>query len=314
MSEQTEERDEPSAEGRRRFMLAAAGGALLLGTEGVRAEQAHMTKPIPTSGAPLPVIGMGTWITFNVGKDRVLRDQRVEVLRAFFEAGGGMVDSSPMYASSQEVVGYCLKQLGDPASLFSATKVWTSSGSKGPAQIAQSLAEWGLPRFDLLQVHNLVAWEAHLETLYRMKAAGQVGYVGITTSHGGRHQTFREIMKRHPLDFVQLTYNMVDREAEERLLPLARERGIAVIANRPFQGGRLIDRVVSEPLPAWAPEIDCRTWAAFLLKFVVSHPAVTCAIPATSKVAHMRENMDAGLGRMPDPQERQRMLAYLQQL
>ncbi len=314
MSDQREEREGPLIAARRRFLLGAAGSALLLGAKAGHAAERRLEKPIPSSGQPLPAIGMGTWITFNVGEDQVLRDQRVEVLRAFFEAGGGMVDSSPMYASSQAVVGYCLKQLGEPPGLFSATKVWTSAGSKGPAQIAESLAEWDLPRFDLLQVHNLVAWQAHLETLYTMKQTGQLGYVGITTSHGSRHQQFQEIMERSPLDFVQLTYNMVDREAESRLLPLARERGIAVIVNRPFQGGRLIDRVQNQPLPAWAGEIDCRTWAAFLLKFIVSHPAVTCAIPATSKVPHMKENMDAGLGRMPDAQERQRMLDYLQQL
>ncbi len=297
---------------RRGVLLGALGAAALAGRPA--AGEGPRTRPIPSSGEALPVVGMGTWITFNVGDDPLLRAERLEVLRAFFQAGGGLIDSSPMYASSQAVVGYCLERLGPEPGLFSATKVWTSSEDAGPEQIAQSLAEWGLPRFDLLQVHNLVAWEAHLETLSAMKAAGDLRYLGITTSHGRRHAEFEEIMRRYPLDFVQLTYNMVDREAEERLLPLARERGMAVIVNRPFRGGRLIDRLEPEPLPGWAGEIDCANWAQFLLKFILSHSAVTCAIPATSRVAHMKENMGAAYGRLPDAQQRQAMLRYLEEL
>lgn len=292
-------------------LLAGAG---LTVTPPSAAAQGQRRRPIPSSGQALPVVGMGTWITFNVGDDPVLRDRRLEVLRTFFELGGGMVDSSPMYASAQSVLGYCLERLGPEPSLFSADKVWTSSGASGPEQIAESLAAWGLPRFDLLQVHNLVAWEPHLESLAEMKAKGDLGYLGITTSHGRRHGDFEALMQRYPLDFVQFTYNMVDREVERRLLPLARERGIAVIVNRPFRGGRLIDRVSRHPLPAWAGEIDCATWAAFLLKFILADPAVTCVIPATSQVEHMHENMGAGLGRLPDTKQRQAMLDYLQAL
>ncbi len=301
---------------RRGLLLAALGAAALtaLGPGGASAGLGMRTRPIPSSGQALPVIGMGTWITFNVGDDPVLRAERLEVLRAFFEAGGGMIDSSPMYASSQAVVGDCLARLGPEPGLFSATKVWTSSGAAGPEQIAQSRAAWGLPRFDLLQVHNLLGWEAHLETLAAMKAEGRLGYLGITTSHGRRHQEFARIMERYPLDFVQFTYNLVDREAERRLLPLAQERRIAVIVNRPFRGGRLIDHLQSYPLPDWAAEIDCANWAQFLLKFIVSHPTVTCVIPATSQVAHMRENMGAGLGRLPDAGERAAMLRYVEEL
>lgn len=305
----------PHSHSRRSLLLGAlAFGAGLSVPALSAAGQGQRTRPIPSSGQPLPVVGMGTWITFNVGDDPVLRDRRLEVLRTFFELGGGMVDSSPMYASAQSVLGYCLERLGPEPALFSADKVWTSSGVSGPEQIAESLAEWSLPRFDLLQVHNLVAWEAHLETLAAMKAAGELGYLGITTSHGRRHGDFEALMQRYPLDFVQFTYNVVDREAEQRLLPLARERGIAVIVNRPFRGGRLIDQVSRHPLPSWASEIDCANWAEFLLKFILGDPAVTCVIPATSQVAHMRENMGAGLGRLPDAEQRQAMLSYLQSL
>ena len=198
--------------------------------------------------------------------------------------------------------------------MFSAEKVWTSSAADGPAQIEQSRRFWGVPRFDLVQVHNLVAWEAHLETLFAMKAAGQIRYVGITTSEGRRHDLFEEIMRSQPLDFVQLTYNIVDREAEERLLPLAAERGMAVIVNRPFRQGELTRRLEGEPLPDWAAEIGAASWAQFILKFILSHPAVTVAIPATTRVDHVRENMAAAAGPLPDEAMRERMAAYVRDL
>ena len=265
------------------------------------------TKPIPATGEPVPVIGMGTWITFNVGDDPAAIASRAEVLRAFFAAGGGMVDSSPMYGSAEAVLGTTLAALGHPPGLFSATKVWTGSGADGPAEMAESARLWGLDRFDLMQVHNLLAWEEHLETLKAMKAEGRVRYIGVTTSHGRRHRELARVMEQEPIDFVQLTYNIVDREAEARLLPLAAERGIAVIANRPFRRGDLIERSRGRPLPGWAGEIACTGWPQALLKFIVSHPAVTCAIPATSQVPHMVENMGAGLGPLPDAALRGRM-------
>jgi diketogulonate reductase-like aldo/keto reductase len=278
---------------------------------GTSAARSVRRKPVPSGGEALPVIGMGTWITFNVGRDPVAREARTEVLRSFFELGGGLIDSSPMYGSSEEVVGYCLKRLGPQPGLFSATKVWTSSGAEGPSQIADSHRLWGIDRFDLLQVHNLLAWRSHLETLFAMKAEGKLRYVGITTSHGRRHRELEAIMGTQPLDFVQATYNPVDREVERRILPLAAERGIAFIANRPFQGGSLIDRVQRHSLPGWAAEIDCANWAQFLLKFTVSHPAVTCAIPATRRVEHMHENMGAATGTMPDGAMRARMAQHV---
>ena len=177
--------------------------------------------------------------------------------------------------------------------VFAATKIWTGDESQTRAEAARPERRWGLDRFDLLQVHNLVGWQGHLETLKQMKAEGVVRYIGITTSHGRRHHEFEQIMEREPLDFVQLTYNVLDREVEDRLLPLARERGIGVIVNRPFQGGSLFRRFQSEPLPEWAPDAGAGNWAEFFLKYIIAHPAVTCAIPATSKVEHMRENMAA---------------------
>jgi diketogulonate reductase-like aldo/keto reductase len=292
------------------------GSGLALGLLGARALPTGAAggvrlKAIPATGEALPPIGMGTWITFNVGRDPVARAGRTEVLRTFFELGGGMIDSSPMYGSSEAVVGHGLERLGPQRGLFSATKVWTSSGEEGPSQIAESRRLWGLPRFDLLQVHNLHGWRVHHDTRLDMKAAGEVRYVGITTSHGRRHRELEAVMRDRPIDFVQATYNLRDREVERRILPLAAERGIAFIANRPFQGGSLIDFVQRHPLPPWAGEVDCANWAQFLLKFVVSHPAVTCAIPATSRVEHMRENMGAALGALPDEATRLRMARHV---
>lgn len=275
------------------------------------------TRPIPSSGEALPVVGLGSWITFNVGSDRAARDSCAEVLRNFFSSGGRMIDSSPMYGSSQEVIGYGLGKLSQGGPLppvFAADKVWTSSGPGGITQIEASRRHWNVARFDLLQVHNLLAWQEHLPMLLAMKAAGRTRYVGITTSEGRRHREFEQIMASQPLDFVQVTYNVLDREVEQRILPLARERKIGVIVNRPFREGELIRSLARHPLPAWAAEIDCVNWAQFLLKFIVAHPAVTCAIPATSSVAHVRENMGAAHGRLPDEAMRQRMVVHVEKL
>lgn len=298
-------------------LIGAATGALAFQPSSVfAAETKGTTKKIPSSGEELPVIGMGTWRSFNVGSDTALRDDRTQVLKAFFANGGGMVDCSPMYGSAREVVGYALKKLGHPKSLFSAEKIWTEDGSQTREQTAESARLWGVGKFDLMQIHNLVAWEEHLATLRKMKEEGKIRYLGITTSHGRRHDDLEKIMKSEMLDFVQLTYNLTHREVEDRLLPTAADNGIAIIANRPYDGGDLIKGLQKKKakLPEWAGEIDCTTWADFLLKFVVSHPAVTCAIPATSKVEHMKENMAARLGRMPDEALRKRMIQYVESL
>jgi diketogulonate reductase-like aldo/keto reductase len=235
-------------------------------------------------------------------------------MAAFFEGGGQLIDSSPMYGSSQPTIGYGLKKLGYPQTLFSAEKVWTSSPGSGSAQIERSRAYWGVSKFDLLQVHNLLSWEQHLKTLFTMKAAGQVRYVGITTSEGRRHDLVEHIMRTQPIDFVQVTYNVLDREIEQRILPLAQDRGIGVIVNRPFQEGQLIRQLARHPLPTWAGEAGAATWAQFILKFILSHPAVTCAIPATTRVDHVRENIAAATGPVPDETLRRRIAAYVRDL
>jgi diketogulonate reductase-like aldo/keto reductase len=292
----------------RTSLAATAAGALLPAT--LRAAEAPpASRPIPSTGEAMPMVGLGTWITFNVGDDPRLKDECADVMAAFFDAGGRMIDSSPMYGSAQPVIGYGLQKLGQPKALFSAEKVWTSGD--GTAQIEETRALWGVPRFDLLQVHNLVDWETKLPLLFEMKAAGKLRYVGITTSEGRRHDLFEQIMRDHPLDFVQLTYNAVDREAEERLLPLAAERGIAVIVNRPFEQGALTRRLADEPMPDWANEIGATSWAQILLKFILAHPGVTAAIPATSRVDHVRENLAAAGGPLPDANLRARISAHV---
>jgi len=304
-------------ETRRRFLrdlAVLAAAPLLWPTRGFAAPTAPLlARKIPSSGEPLPLVGLGSWITFNVGDDRAARDRCAAVVQTFLASGGKLIDSSPMYGSSQPVIGYALGKLGK-ARVFSADKVWVSPGSRGPAQIEESRRFWGVPRFDLLQVHNLLSWKEHLATLFAMKKAGRLRYVGVTTSHGRRHDELETILRTQPLDFVQVTYNPIDREVEKRILPLARDRGIAVIVNRPFNQGELTQDLARHPLPAFAKEIDCRSWAQVVLKFIVSHPAVTCAIPATSIAAHARENMDASRGRLPDTVMRARIARHIEQI
>lgn len=274
-------------------------------------------RPIHSTGEKIPVIGLGTWRTFNVGDNRELKLARTEVVKAFFDEGGGMVDCSPMYGSASELMGFAFEQMGRvPDTLFSAEKVWTRDGDATRSQTAELEDLWGVQPFDLMQVHNLVSWEAHLETLQEMKAAGEIRYVGITTSHGRRHEDLERIMRNHDIDFVQLTYNLTHRQVEERLLPAARDEGIAVIANRPYDGGSLIrDLKAAHTVPQWAEDaFDCKGWADFLLKFIVSHPNLTNAIPATTQVAHLRENMQAGRGPLPDAETRQRMIRHVESL
>lgn len=276
------------------------------------ATDARLRRPLPRGGETLPVIGMGTWLTFDVDDYDAVRRRR-EVLRRFFAAGGGMIDSSPMYGRAEWLLGQLLPDLPHAERLFSATKVWTPFDANGPRQLEDSLKLWGLPRLDTVLVHNLLNWRAHLETLRVARARGTVRYLGISTSHGRRHDDVARLLREEPLDVLQITYNLVDDSAEP-LLHLAAERGVAVVINRPFDGGNLFHRVGGRPLPDWAGEIDCANWAQFFLKWIVSHPAVTCAIPATSNPEHMDENMGAGLGRLPDAAMRRRMRAYLTRL
>ncbi len=264
-------------------------------------------KTIPSSGERIPAVGMGTWLTFDRNPKQDDLRMQLEVLRAFFAAGGGMIDSSPMYGYAQKVLGLLLPKINDKA-LFSATKVWVPSQSVGVSQMKESMNLWGLPNMDLMMVHNLVSWREHLETLKVWKSEGKVKYIGVTTSHGRRHGELKKIMQTQQIDFVQLTYNLAERAAEKELLPLAQDNGIAVIINRPFQTGAIFQKVKHQPLPQLAKEMSCDSWAAFFLKFVISHPSVTCAIPATSQASHMKENMAALLGPQPDVQQRLAMV------
>lgn len=302
---------------RRKFLYWLGGFGAAMAFKPVSASasnQAVIRKAIPSSGEQLPVIGMGSWLTFAVGSDAKERAVRAQVLQAFFDHGGALIDSSPMYGTSEEVIGYCLKQIKNKEALFAATKVWTSGWQAGIRQMETSRRLWGVERFDLMQIHNMLDWETHLETLKAWKAEGKIRYIGITTSHGRRHEELERVLAKEEFDFVQFTYNIVDREVEQRLLPLAAERGIAVIINRPFQRGGLFRHVRGKALPGWVREFGCENWAQFFLKFIVSHPAVTCAIPATSRVDHMVENMGAGLGRLPDAKARQRMIRAFEEL
>lgn len=293
---------------RREVIRIGCVGAGCLGAPALaRAEGGQLRKVIPSTGESIVAMGMGTWQTFDVGGDAAARAELSEVLQAFFDAGGQLIDSSPMYGSSEEVVGDLLERTGNRDRLFAATKVWTDGKENGIRQMQDSMRKMRVAVMDLMQVHNLRDWHTHLATLRDWKAEGKVRYIGITTSHGRDHDEFARIMETETLDFAQFTYNVQSREAEKRLLPLAADRGIATLVNRPFEGSNLFRRVAGRPLPAWASEIQCTSWAQVFLKYIISHPAVTCVIPATSRVKHMRDNMQAGLGTMPDAAMRRRI-------
>jgi diketogulonate reductase-like aldo/keto reductase len=269
----------------------------------------RLTRTIPSTGEELPVLGLGTWQTFDVGAAEKERAPLAEVLRDFVALGGTLVDSSPMYGRSEDVVGAVAETAGVHDRLFLATKVWTSGRRKGIEQMESSFRKMRTDRLDLLQVHNLVDVETHLATLRGWKADGRVRYIGITHYTASAHAEVETVMRRETVDFLQINYSVAEPEAERRILPLAQEKGIAVIANRPFATGSLLRRLSKRPLPGWAAEIDCTSWAQVLLKFVISHPAITCAIPATASPAHLRDNMAAGSGRLPDEALRGRIAA-----
>ena len=276
----------------------AAGGA--------GASETPILRAIPSSKETLPVIGLGTWQTFDVA-DGATRGPLRHVLRRFAEVGGRVVDSSPMYGRAERVVGDLAAELGLRDTLFVATKVWTSGRDAGIVQMEESRRRLRTPRLDLMQVHNLVDWRTHLRTLAEWKRAGRVRHVGVTHYTVSAYPELEQVMKSEPLDFVQLNYSVAEREAERRLLPLAIDRGLAVLVNRPFAEGALFRRVRGQALPSWAAEAGCRTWAQLFLKWIVAHPGVTCVIPATSRPDHLEDNMQAGVGRVPDAALRDRI-------
>lgn len=273
-----------------------------------------LRRPIPNGNETLPVIGLGTWQTFDVGERESERAPLREVLREFVALGGSLIDSSPMYGRSESVAGELAAELNQHNNLFVATKVWTQGRDAGVRQMAESYRRLRTQRMDLMQVHNLVDWRTHLATLRSWKEQGRVRYLGVTHYTESGYDELERVLRAEPLDFVQLNYSIAERGAEKKLLALAADKKIAVLVNRPFGGGALIKKVLRHPLPTWAGQIGCSSWAQLLLKFVISHPAVTCAIPATSKVAHLRDNMQAGFEPLPDQAMRVQIARHVQTL
>jgi len=296
--------------------LPALAGASMLPAA---AQPGLLRRAIPRTGERISAVGLGTWLTFDVGEAVVERTRRLQVLQAFFAAGGGMIDSSPMYGRAERLLGELLPQVEYRGKLFAATKVWTGFTRVGPTQMAESLRLWGqgadgrIPgaeprRFDLMQVHNLLNWNEHIRTLRVWREQGRFRYIGVTTSHGSKHDEMEQVLKRESIDFMQITLNLADRSALP-LIDLAAERGVAVIINRPFDGGLLFNRTGTRPLPDAAREVGCANWAQVFLKWILANPAVTCAIPATTNPAHLRENMGSLLGPVPDAGQQRRIAA-----
>jgi diketogulonate reductase-like aldo/keto reductase len=300
---------------RRKIIKAGLATAVLAGANPslnhAQMKKDLIKKAIPSTGENIPVIGLGTSRTFDVDKQE-RQFKLLPVLDAFFSNGGSMIDSSPMYGASEATVGRLLDKLERPKGLFSATKVWTDGKQAGIDQMENSLSLWGLEQFDLMQIHNLRDWKVHLKTLRDWKKQGKIRYIGITTSHNRFHEELSEIMKNETLDFVQFSYNIGNRTSENTLLPIAFDRGIAVLINRPFQRGGLFSKVKGIEVPEWATEIGIKSWGQFFLKYIVSHPAVSCVIPATSKARHALDNMQAGFGHLPDAAMRERMLRFIE--
>ena len=293
-----------------RVFGATAAGAIL-GSAGAGAAPEPILRPIPSSGERIPSIGLGTWSTFDVDSSPAARAPLEEVLTRFAERGGRVVDSSPMYGRSEQAVGALAAKRGLTGRLFLATKVWTRGKEAGLRQMEASERLLGTKRLDLLQVHNLLDVETHLATLRAWKDAGRVRYIGVSHYTAGAYPEVERVLLKEKLDFLQVNYSLVEREAERRILPLAREKGIAVLVNRPFGGGEALKRVLGRPLPAWAAEFDCASWPQFFLKWILAEPAVTCAIPATSKRTHLDDDFDAAFGRLPDEKLRRRMVEAL---
>ena len=298
-------------------LIGATTAGLLLPIGAARTETASesltmLTRAIPSSDEKLPVIGLGTWQTFDV--DLASPKPLEEVLSLFVKLGGKVVDSSPMYGRAEEVVGDIAAKLGLRDSLFLATKVWTRGKQAGIESMERSLARFRTKRLDLMQVHNLLDVGTHLATMREWKAQGRIRYLGVTHYSSSAYAEVEKVLRNEKLDFLQINYSIMERDAEERILTLAQERGVAVIVNRPFGGGDLFRRVSAKPLPEWTAEFDCRSWAQFLLKWIIAHAAVTCAIPATNNPKHLEDNMHGGMGRLPDAKTRQRMVEFVSAL
>ena len=292
-------------------MRAVLGAGAFALTERPAMADSIVKKSIPKTGETLPAMGLGTWQTFDVGASKSAREPLQAVLQEFVRAGGSVIDSSPMYGKSETVTGDLAAELGVQKQLFLATKVWTSGRDAGIRQMEESFRRLRAQRLDLMQVHNLLDYRTHLKNLRLWKEQGKVRYIGVTHYTASAYEELARVLSGEELDFVQLNYSFAERDAEKHLLPLAAEKRIAVLANRPLAAGGLFSKVRGKPLPPWSKEVGCASWAQFFLKFVISHPAVTCAIPATSKVEHLVDNMQAGRGTLPDAAARERMARYV---
>ncbi len=294
-------------------LLAGASGALLLSPAVALAQKNAelLTRTIPSTGENLPAVGLGTWQTFDVGDAPNERQPLKEVLTRFVQLGGKVIDSSPMYGRAEEVIGDLVNELQLREKLFLATKVWTTGEEAGRASMERSFQRLRVRKLDLMQIHNLVDLETQLATMRAWKKEGRIRYLGITHHLDSAFPEVEKILRREPLDFLQINYSIIDRAAGERLLPLARDRRVAVLINRPFASGDLFRRLRAQPLPDWAAEFGGKSWAQFLLKWILANPAVTCAIPATGNVKHLDDNMAAGVGRLPDEKTRQRMVQFV---
>ncbi len=289
-------------------LLLAAGASWLTGAQANSIESSLLKRVIPSTGETIPAIGLGTARTFDVGASPRERHQLGQVLSMFVQQGGALVDTSPMYGRAETVVGDLAAELGIQKSLFYATKVWTTGRREGVRQMETSMRNLRAAQIDLMQVHNLVDTQTHLETLREWKARDRIRYLGVTRYRTDAYEALSQVIRKNALDFIQFNYSLLTREAENWLLPLCADRGVAVVVNRPFENGELFRLVGGKPLPEWSQEFDCRSWAQFFLKYILSHPAVCVVIPATSKPRHLLDNMQAGLGRLPDGAMREKMV------
>ncbi len=295
-------------------MIALGGTSLLFDPHLSLETLADMKKRrIPSTGEALPVVGLGTWQTFDVGTSSNEREPLKRVLQILLENGGSLIDSSPMYGRSEKVVGELTKELGIKGDIFEATKVWTRGRVEGIRQMQDSFKFMQVQEMELMQIHNLVDWKTHLKTLRSMKEEGSIKYIGITHYNRGAYAEVEQIMKTEKIDFLQINYNLAVRDASKRLLPLAKDKGIAVLINRPYEGGTLFRKFSNKKLPEWAVEFDANTWGQFFLKYILANDAVTCVIPGTGKPKHMLDNVQAGFGLLPNHQHLKMMIEQLKE-